>query len=1514
MHRAARKILLCAGICSGLMVSAIAQTVTVGAGSYTTTLPAGVHVPQSQIYNTMSGPIMTHKFWTAKNWFATNLTSSGGPYNMVPHPLAVQTTPSGLMLGFDATITQYGSPATAFYQSDEDDLTLGVAGLNATSVPVSGATDWTVDFNFGPITTRVGRGMPFVYAFTNGSNPTVTFSGQPTVFANNGNILGVSIANNNYGLFCPTGGTWSGVGGTVLTCNLPSGHNYFSLALLPNQAALSTYAQYAFSFPTNTQVSWNYNQSSSQVTTTYTVTTQAEEGTQTGTLMALYPHQYVSLQGTINTSYTYPSPVGTLEVEEGTSFTTVNTYPGVIPFLPPTGNYDTATMQSDLNSVATETNQYNITGTDTYDVGKDLARIAHLLPIASAVGDTADFNSLETSLEGELQNWYNGPANNQTTNVFYYDKTWGTLIGYPSAYGSASTLNDHHFHYGYWIHASAILGLFNPSWIQTSSWGGMVNMLARDIATPVRNDTMFPFLRHFDVYAGHSWASGQAPFGDGVNEESSSEAVNAWTGLILYATETGNTQLRDAAIWMYTLETNSVFDYWFNDGPIATFPSGFPRVAIANIFDDKGDTGTWFSGQIEMEHGIEFLPFHGGSLYLGRDPAYVQKNLAEVTSFDANAFSPSSTNWPDLMEEYEAFYDPTTAISQWTNTSFVFDGESKAHQYYWLQNLQTLGQVDESVTADTPLYAVFNNNGSLTHVAYNTTTSSATVTFSDGTVFSVPAGTLMSEKGTLTTGPGTTSGTSGSGGGGSTEAPFGGTPATIAGTVMAENYDTGGQGVAYNVASINGSDNAYRSDGVDLELSSAPATGNDIGWTAAGQWFRYTVNVSTAGTYTVSFLVAGGGGAAVADAFHLSNAAGTNLTGAVAVPNTGGWQAWTTVTATVTLPAGVQTLTLNQDAGGWNINSMTFAAVAPNCSSAPSAPTGLAASGTSSSGTSLTWTADTAPSNCSISSYTVLENGSSVGTATGTSFAVTGLSASTTYSFTVEATDAAGTSPASSVLTVTTPAASSTEAPYGGTPAAIAGTVMAENYDTGGQGVAYNVTSINGSDNAYRSDGVDLELSSAPATGNDIGWTAAGQWFRYTVNVATSGTYTVTFLVSDGSGAAVADAFHLSNAAGTNLSGAVAVPNTGGWQAWTTVTATVTLPAGVQTLTLNQDAAGWNINSMAFALNSGSSAYNVNGIYTDGTSFTTGGLDNDGYAYSSSQLGTTLSWSGSTFTFGTPNVPDVYSSETIPLTSGQYSTLQLLATGVNGDQASQTFTVTYTDGTTTTITQSLSDWFTPQSYTGESIVKTMTYRDTSAGTTSAGSPNLYGYSFSINSAKTVQSLTLPNNRNVVVLAYALVAPASSTTSGSTSISAGGPASGSFVADTDYSGGTTASTTATIDTSLISAPVPPQSVFQNERQGVVTYTLPGFTPGAAVALNLYFAEINNTAAGQRQFNVIINGNTVLTNFDIFANTGAANKAIQQNFSATANSSGQVIIQLTTGSAGQPQICGITATGA
>ena len=100
--------------------------------------------------------------------------------------------------------------------------------------------------------------------------------------------------------------------------------------------------------------------------------------------------------------------------------------------------------------------------------------------------------------------------------------------------------------------------------------------------------------------------------------------------------------------------------------------------------------------------------------------------------------------------------------------------------------------------------------------------------------------------------------------------------------------------------------------------------GYDLGWTGSGQWFRYTVDVASAGTYTVGLRVAAP--SAVSGALHLSDASGASLSGAVSIPATGGWQNWATVSAAVTLPAGRQVLTLDQDSGGWNLNQLAFAA------------------------------------------------------------------------------------------------------------------------------------------------------------------------------------------------------------------------------------------------------------------------------------------------------------------------------------------------------------------------------------------------------------------------------------------------------------------------------------------------------------------------------------------------------------------------------------------------------------
>jgi hypothetical protein len=167
----------------------------------------------------------------------------------------------------------------------------------------------------------------------------------------------------------------------------------------------------------------------------------------------------------------------------------------------------------------------------------------------------------------------------------------------------------------------------------------------------------------------------------------------------------------------------------------------------------------------------------------------------------------------------------------------------------------------------------------------------------------------------------------------------------------------------------------------------------------------------------------------------------------------------------------------------------------------------------------------------------------------------------------------------------------------------------------------------------------------------------------------------------------------------------------------------------------------------------------VTGIVTDGAVFAPvgldGGLNGVGTAYSANLLGGLQTLSGTTLYFGSADVPDAVSGAIVPLPAGEFSTIKLLGTAVNGNQTAQSFVVKYTDGTTSSFTQNLSDWFTPQSFAGETKVLSMPYRDTSLGVKDDRTFLLYGYSFSLNKTKKVASITLPNNRNVVILAISL---------------------------------------------------------------------------------------------------------------------------------------------------------------
>jgi len=174
--------------------------------------------------------------------------------------------------------------------------------------------------------------------------------------------------------------------------------------------------------------------------------------------------------------------------------------------------------------------------------------------------------------------------------------------------------------------------------------------------------------------------------------------------------------------------------------------------------------------------------------------------------------------------------------------------------------------------------------------------------------------------------------------------PYTGTPAAIPGVIAAANFDNGGEGVAYHDTTAGNLGGAYRSTDVDLERCADG--GYDIGWILAGEWVNYTVNVASAGSYTVQLRVASpsGGGS-----LHLGFNTASNVWMAVAIPATGGWQNWTTVSVPVALGAGRQQMTLSFDSAGFNVGSISVNAASsvtpPSTGTLPSVPTTSATNG-----------------------------------------------------------------------------------------------------------------------------------------------------------------------------------------------------------------------------------------------------------------------------------------------------------------------------------------------------------------------------------------------------------------------------------------------------------------------------------------------------------------------------------------------------------------------------------------
>jgi len=310
--------------------------------------------------------------------------------------------------------------------------------------------------------------------------------------------------------------------------------------------------------------------------------------------------------------------------------------------------------------------------------------------------------------------------------------------------------------------------------------------------------------------------------------------------------------------------------------------------------------------------------------------------------------------------------------------------------------------------------------------------------------------------------------------------PFGGTPWPIPGKIEAEDFDECGQLVSYYDTTAGNAYGAYRSTSVDIEATSDTGGGYDVAKTKTGEWLKYTVNVTAAGTYPLTLRVANAGSGATV---HVE-VDGVDKTGPIAVPNTGGWQIWQTTPPTnIAFTAGQHVIRLAMDTSG---------------------------------------SAD------GVGNYNWLQFGSSSPPPPGNT-------------------------------------------PFGGTPCPIPGTFEAENFDDGGQGVAYYDTSSGNVYGAYRSTDVDIETTGDTSGSYDVAKVKAGEWLKYTVNVTAAGTYPLTVRVANvGTGGK----FHVE-VDGVDKTGPINVPDTGGWQTWTALPGpSISLTAGTHVIRVSFDAVG----------------------------------------------------------------------------------------------------------------------------------------------------------------------------------------------------------------------------------------------------------------------------------------------------------------------------------------------------
>jgi len=380
-------------------------------------------------------------------------------------------------------------------------------------------------------------------------------------------------------------------------------------------------------------------------------------------LMYALPHHQEKLA--ILDGYCTASVLGGVCLVEGSSWTILEELPDVsfrAPRRPPARHLPAlaASVKTDLDFRIPD--NFQIGAGDTYFGAKSMAKLARILVIAEEVQEIcaspdneylsacqnsdlpagAQMNAAVSHLRQVLDVWFSDTAEAP----FIYDAAWGGVVSCGCYYDNGHCINsfpncpaftdqglnfgnafynDHHFHYGYYIYTAAVLAHFDPQWGRDNF--ETVLVLIRDIANPSSDDTSFPLFRHKDWYFGSSWASGitQPPFPNGMNQESSSEAIASYEGVSLFGQvmraafesvgESGKAEVSDevdrVGLLLTATELRSTKRYWHvyeTEDTKQVYPSQYGHAVVGILWTTFIQFGTWFGNNPYLIYGIQLLP------------------------------------------------------------------------------------------------------------------------------------------------------------------------------------------------------------------------------------------------------------------------------------------------------------------------------------------------------------------------------------------------------------------------------------------------------------------------------------------------------------------------------------------------------------------------------------------------------------------------------------------------------------------------------------------------------------------------------------------------------------------------------------------------------------------------------------------------------------------------------------------------------------------------------------------